>query len=332
MAELPRVTENDFVERRGIIAVDAAVNQARCIWREVLQRDIGIDGHIEYVTDQGLATGRIVAVQVKSGASRFATAGATHVAFTPKEKHRSYWVEHPLPVILILHNPGDGETIWTDARGALRGQGAPTTVQVPRSNRLDQGGVLDCLQVDGPLPAGDYDPMAVLAEMATPSPAAQGLTFLYLFAQGLTDITECVFFSSGLMTDILDVLSADWDPPSYGFGPAEHAFSDAYVDFLVAHDLARVDYDSYHRSAVERQMTGKFLVPLTSKGLAVRDLINQFDYQLLRDPDLSAVAVRERFVEMVVNPTGYDEFASRQRRLVAVRAAIASAADEATEP
>jgi len=90
MAELPKLTDQDFVEREGVNRVAVIVNRARCIWRETFQRDIGIDGHVEYVTPDGLAPGRLVAVQVKSGASRFAHATDHDVPFSPEEKHRRY--------------------------------------------------------------------------------------------------------------------------------------------------------------------------------------------------------------------------------------------------
>lgn len=58
-------------ERAGVNAVASMVNDARCIWRETPLRDVGIDGQVEYVTPSGAATGRLVLLQVKSGATYF---------------------------------------------------------------------------------------------------------------------------------------------------------------------------------------------------------------------------------------------------------------------
>ena len=65
----PKLPDEAFVEREGLIAVEAAVNAARCIWRETLQRDVGIDGQIEYRDADGYIMGRIISVQAMSGSS-----------------------------------------------------------------------------------------------------------------------------------------------------------------------------------------------------------------------------------------------------------------------
>ncbi len=145
----PKVPDNAFTERAGIIAVDVATVQARCIWRETSTRDVGIDGQIEHVSSDGVATGRIVAVQVKSGESYFANATATDVPYSPSDAHRSYWESHPVPVILALHHPGQDKTWWMDARAALR-DGRP--LRVPLTQQLDASGVLAALASDGHCP------------------------------------------------------------------------------------------------------------------------------------------------------------------------------------
>jgi hypothetical protein len=93
--ELPSVPATSFTERSGINAVASIVNDVRCIWRETPLRDVGIDGQVEYVTPAGAATGRLVLVQVKSGASYFESATAESVPFSPKPKHRGYWEGAP---------------------------------------------------------------------------------------------------------------------------------------------------------------------------------------------------------------------------------------------
>jgi hypothetical protein len=323
MVEFPRLTDTDFVERTGINFVAVTVNAARCIWRETTERDIGIDGHIEFVTLEGLAPGRLVAVQVKSGHSRFVNASPEQVSFWVEEKHRRYWAEYPLPVILVLHDETTQETIWADAREALRVYGLEATIRVPRANAFDERGVLTCLAADGPLPSGSFDAQAVLRSMAEPDGRAQGLCFLYLFAQGMTDVASGVYFSMDVVDEILDAMAADWDPPVWSIGEAEYQFIDRYVDFLVAHDLARVDYGSWKQAMNERQMVGKFIAPLTGKGRQVRDCIDAIDDELPASPDAGASAIRERFVQMVYNPGFDDEVGSRQSRIEEVRREIA---------
>lgn len=58
-------------ERLGIAAVQRYAAHRQQIWRETGTGDVGIDGNLEFVNTDGFATGRIVAVQVKSGRSYF---------------------------------------------------------------------------------------------------------------------------------------------------------------------------------------------------------------------------------------------------------------------
>ena len=322
MSSLPRVTPNDFVEMAGVIHIAGVVNSAQYIWRETHQRDIGIDGQIEYVTPEGFSPGRLVAAQVKSGASYFLRSTDVEVPFSPEKKHRRYWAEFPFPVILILHNPESHETIWTDARQSLRIHGIDSVIRVPRANVFDAEGVSAALRSVGPLPTGAFDSKVVVAEMAVQNQQAQGLSFLDVFAQGMTDIASSVYFSMDVLDQILDVKAASWNPPNYGVGEAEHSFVDRYVDFLVAHDLARIDYASWKQIVLERNMSGKFIAPLTAKGREVRDLISAVDGELPQAGDPHARAIRERFVQMLYNPMGFDEVASRQARIEEVRQEI----------
>lgn len=326
MADLPRVQDSDFVGRDGINYVAATVNAARCVWREVLHRDLGIDGHIEYVTPEGSAPGRLIAAQVKSGESRFAKATETHVPFYPEVKHKRYWAEYPLPVVLVLHNPVYGETVWVDARESLRVRGDDAAIFVPRSQAFDAKGVLRALECAGPLPTGNVDLEALLREMSTPDASAQGLCFLYMFAQGMTDIGSSLYFSMDVVHEVLDVMSASWNSPRWSIGPAEFDFADRYVAFLIRNDLARVDYASWRQSALEHHMVGKFIAPLTARGRAVRDAINEIDDRLSPNEEAElqphSRAIRERFVQMIYNSSGVDEVAVRQRRIERIRFSI----------
>lgn len=311
----------------GVNQVARTVNRARCVWREVVHRDLGIDGHIEYVRPDGFAPGRLIAAQVKSGESRFANATTTHVPFYPEKKHRDYWSEYPLPVILILHNPVSGESIWTDARERLRVRGDEAAVLVPRNSVFDTDGVVQALASSGPLPAARLDPSVLLSEMATTDPTAQGLCFLYLFAQGMTDVGNSLYFGMDVVSEVLDVMSADWDPPAFAIGRSEYEFIDRYIAFLVRNDLARVDFGSWRQTNLERGMVGTFVAPLTARGRALRDTIVDRDERLGPSNEDSfhqpySRAIQERFVQMLYNRSGIDEVAARHRRIETLRSSL----------
>jgi hypothetical protein len=295
----PHVSDEDFTERTGVIEVSRVVNAARCIWRETPLRDVGIDGQIEYVR-QGRAAGRLVGVQVKSGRSYFLGEKLGYVPYRVPEKHAEYWSSFALPVILVLHDPDRDLTVWTDARAALRRGENP--VLVPTSNALDAEGVLRAIGATGPLPADNSDLHAVLAAMVASQRRDPGfyLSYLDLFCQGMTDIAYSLYFNMDLVDEVAEANAAHigW-AGGLGIGFPEFEWIDRYIAFLVAHDLARVDYDAWHQAAVERQMTASFIAPLTATGRALVALIVELETQLLGEPQDSGRAIEERPVRII---------------------------------
>lgn len=290
----PRVTSENWTEREGVVAVDRATLAARAIWRETPLRDVGIDGQIEHVLPNGVVTGRIIAVQIKSGPSHWERRNSAVVKVTPEPKHRAYWERHPLPVIVVLHDEQQGKTIWTDARAQLR-RGA-TSIEVPLASAFDGDGVKRALASDGPLPEQRRSADEVLKEMAThrhPNPGFR-LSFLDLFAGGMTDVAHSLYFGMDLVTETQDVLAVH--PGGNGqisIGAPEYAFIDDYVAFLIARDLARVDFDAWRRMDERFQMTGKWVTPLTAAGEELVARVSELY------PDLAGV-LRERSVGMVL--------------------------------
>ncbi len=99
-------------ERLGVLAVESiVVKSLNWIFREQPISDMGIDAHIEYVID-GTPTGRLVAVQIKTGSSHFTDKKDTLIYYG-KNVHLEYWCGHSLPVLLIAHLPSSDETFWT---------------------------------------------------------------------------------------------------------------------------------------------------------------------------------------------------------------------------
>ncbi|MCJ8383550.1 DUF4365 domain-containing protein, partial [Escherichia coli] len=83
----PKYHQTNSQERLGVNAVAEAIAKIGQIWRETPMADVGIDGQIEYVSPEGFATGRMIAVQIKSGPSFFQESQGDWV-FYPEEKHR----------------------------------------------------------------------------------------------------------------------------------------------------------------------------------------------------------------------------------------------------
>jgi hypothetical protein len=91
-------------ERVGVNAAEEiVVKRLHWIFREQPIVDVGIDAHIEPV-EEGNPSGRLLAAQIKSGASHFKDKGDTLVYYG-QSAHLDYWLKHSLPVIIIAHIP-----------------------------------------------------------------------------------------------------------------------------------------------------------------------------------------------------------------------------------
>lgn len=102
---------NDNTERIGVNAVEAiTIKDFNWIFREQPIQDMGIDAHIELV-DDGKPTGKLLAVQIKTGISHF-NEKEDVLTYYGKLQHLDYWNNHSLPVILIAHLPDEDKTYW----------------------------------------------------------------------------------------------------------------------------------------------------------------------------------------------------------------------------
>jgi hypothetical protein len=100
-----------LTERRGVNAVEAVfLNDFKWIFREQAVSDFGIDAQAE-VVEFDKPTGKLMALQIKTGASYFRKHGDDFI-FYGERRHLDYWLGHSLPVFLILHDPDRSLTLW----------------------------------------------------------------------------------------------------------------------------------------------------------------------------------------------------------------------------
>jgi tetratricopeptide (TPR) repeat protein len=114
------------------------VEQLEWIFRTQTPSDYGIDAQIEVVEDgDSLVSGRLVALQIKSGESFFREATDTGWRFRADTSHLRYWLSHSLPVVVLLVDT-DGVVYWQHVRPDehLRETDAGFVLDIPESNRL----------------------------------------------------------------------------------------------------------------------------------------------------------------------------------------------------
>jgi Domain of unknown function (DUF4365) len=301
----PKAPPNLAQERLGITAVALAAARLGLIWRETLSVDVGIDGHLEFVDADGHATGQLVAVQVKSGSSYFATEDAQSWRFSPQAKHRAYWEHYPLPVLLVLYSPENDSGYWVDARRELRNPGGSGSIAVPKANVLAKATAAELFEgtgtFDRPYVPDLRDVLATLVKSHSGN-ASFPVSHFDLFSLGLTNICRSIYFGMDLAMTIAEFNLAESEF-GVGFGDQEHEFLFNFIVFLLAQRLAYVDYSDCLIDWQNRQMQAHFVAPLTSRGRDLVALVGAEEDRLVAEgvlqPGQGLRVAQEAFFEMV---------------------------------
>jgi hypothetical protein len=101
------------------------------------EHDFGIDGHVDIINESGEVTGRQFAVQIKYGSSYFEGASLTTIPCRGQLKHLNYYLNYPMPVILLLAEPGSTDIFWAHVHPSqTRRVGKSWAINIPRSQKL----------------------------------------------------------------------------------------------------------------------------------------------------------------------------------------------------
>ncbi len=270
--DLPKVSDNQFKERLGVCAVERKLTENKFIWRETKNTDVGIDGQIEFIDDEGYCTGHVVAAQVKSGISFFSKRDDNFVYFTPELKHRHYWANFPVPVFLFLHNPDSDETLWLDVRRYLRAPSniGEATVKIPITNLLNASSRNQILDSIGSFGEKLLHVEGVITEFAHRklSFGSSEISFLELFGLGLVDVGKKLYFSMELLLKIIRQKS-EGPECFYSIGQNEYEFLNSYIKFLISQNLIYYDFSEYLIDWEDRQIVPIFINALTPRGINV---------------------------------------------------------------
>lgn len=132
---LPKYTSTSQIERYGVHKVGCILTEIGLIFRETSNTDTGIDGQIEYVDEYQNATGRIIAVQIKSGSSYLHNNG-DYWRYYVDETHLNYWKNFSIPVLLLVYNPDDDIIYYKDVTNNTLN--TIKKVDIPKTNILNE--------------------------------------------------------------------------------------------------------------------------------------------------------------------------------------------------
>ena len=307
----PKYNQTNSQERLGVNAVAEAMAKSGQIWRETPMADVGIDGQIEHVSLEGFATGRMLAVQIKSGPSFFNESNGDWV-FYPEEKHRFYWERFPLPVLIIIHDPSENLSYWQDVRQAIR-IAKPSDkkgIRIPKENILQNTSAQTLFERFAVTDQGFMSIDKVLQHLITTKSGNTSFPVSYfnLFCSGLTNICRSLYFGMDVATTVAEIKLHNKNSPfGVGIGYSEHNFLFDYIKFIVHQHIADVDFSDCMIDWYDREMQPSFLAPLTSRGKELVRIIHDFENQLKSEGKIEDTgnlhAAQEGLVQLLFTPS-----------------------------
>ena len=125
------------VERMGVSTIEKIINKMGMIFREQPTDDYGIDAQIEIVEDN-YPTGKLIGVQIKSGESFFSETTDNGIVFRGERRHYDYWLNHSLPVIIVLYSPEKDICCWNIVNSeTAKPTGKKWKIEIPFRNLLE---------------------------------------------------------------------------------------------------------------------------------------------------------------------------------------------------
>lgn len=243
----------DPTEQIGVNEVQRiCLNELGWIFREQPVIDMGIDAQIELV-QEGNPTGKLVAVQIKTGPSHVRETDSAYV-FRGRLTHLEYWTNHSLPVLLVLHLPETGATFWVDVHAErITRTGKSWTIEIPKANRFEAASMSTLSAVFDGSPAQQRMRRLAIDEPLMRHIKSGGKVSLELEdwinkGLGRSPVQVYVYDDDGNET-----LQQNWAVAYTGYKPK------ALAEALFPWAVARVDEDFYEQNEDEEDANAAFL-------------------------------------------------------------------------
>lgn len=101
----------DQTERVGVEAVRFLFADLGWFAKEAVRPDYGVDLFVETSDNRGRPTGRLLAIQVKSGQSYIGAADVESPLYV-SQAHIDYWMGYSIPVLVVLYDPNAHRAYW----------------------------------------------------------------------------------------------------------------------------------------------------------------------------------------------------------------------------
>ncbi|HEY9031595.1 MAG TPA: DUF4365 domain-containing protein [Kangiella sp.] len=120
------------------------------VFREQAKSDLGIDGQIEVVNEDKEGSGRLIAVQLKTGQSYLKHETEEGFQYYGNNSHLKYWLNHSLPVIVVLCDDRIDVCYWVEvSRSNVKKTASGWNVLVPKSQTISSAQINNLKAIAG---------------------------------------------------------------------------------------------------------------------------------------------------------------------------------------
>lgn len=132
---LTKYLKSQATAKIGINFIKRIVKSSGCIFHEIHQEnDIGLDAIVE-IKNEGKATGKLIAIQVKSGNSFFDS--KNQKCKMSVNQHYEYWRNHNLKILGIIYVPDLFSAFMIDIKKELDLNSELETIKIPISDQTE---------------------------------------------------------------------------------------------------------------------------------------------------------------------------------------------------
>lgn len=140
------------IDRLGVYKTAEYFARYGWLFREQSSEDYGIDAQVEVADDNG-ATGALIGIQIKSGTAYFKEQKNLSIVFRSNDRHIQYWIQHMLPVIVVLYDDTTGELFWENVSvKTIKSTGKGWRIDIPKKNRLSEDSLIELKALTQPPP------------------------------------------------------------------------------------------------------------------------------------------------------------------------------------
>lgn len=148
-----KISKNNKTDRIGVQIVGKQFESAGYIFREQAISDYGIDAQVELV-DEDTVTGKLIAIQIKSGSSWLQEESEGSYIFRGDREHLNYWLDHSLPVLIVLCNTQNSQCFWqTISASNIVYTSKAWKISIPKYQKINPGMDVDLKRLVSRLPA-----------------------------------------------------------------------------------------------------------------------------------------------------------------------------------